>query len=140
VQIKPLFHSDDDDAMADSPLGELHMLRARLLVAAFAVVSLALLPGCLTLFSKTEVIRGEEPRRPIRFENAQAAEAFNKAMKDKSASLGGTHMGIPFITFYSKDRQLSDSAHFNDCILRCDTDQDGTITLAEAKMFANLKD
>jgi len=114
------------------------MLRARL--AVFAVASLALLPGCLTLFSKTEVIRGEEPRRPVRFENQQAAEVFNKALKDKSASLGGTHMGIPFITFYSKDRQLSDSAHFNDCVLRCDTDQDGMITLAEARMFASLKD
>jgi hypothetical protein len=116
------------------------MLRARLCVAVFAVASLALLPGCLTLFSKTEVIRGEEPRRPIRFESPQTAEVFNKTMKDKSASLGGTHMGIPFITLYSKDRQLSESAHFNDCILRCDTDQDGTITLAEARMFANLKD
>ncbi len=116
------------------------MVRARLFVAALAVASLALLPGCLTLFSKTEVIRGEEPRRPVRFENPQAAEVFNKAMKDKSANLGGTHMGIPFITLYSKDRHLSDSAHFNDCILRCDTDQDGSITLAEARMFANLKD
>lgn len=116
------------------------MLRARLTVAVFAVAALALLPGCLTLFSKTEVIRGEEPRRPIRFESAEAADTFNKALKDKSASLGGTHMGIPFITLYSKDRHLSDSAHFNDCVLRCDTDQDGTITLAEARMFKELKD
>ena len=116
------------------------MLRARLAAAVFAAAVLALVPGCLTLFSKTEVVRGEEPRRPIRFENTQAAEVFNKATKDKSASLGGTHMGIPFITFYSKDRQLSESAHFNDCVIRCDTDQDGTITLAEARMFASLKD
>ena len=101
---------------------------------------LALVPGCLTLFSKTEVVRGEEPRRPIRFENQEAAETFNKAMKDKSAQLGGTYVGVPFITLYSKDRQLSDSAHFNDCVLRCDTDQDGTITLVEAKIFASLKD
>ena len=116
------------------------MLRARLAVAAFAVAPLTLLPGCLTLFSKTEVIRGEEPRRPIRFENPEAAEAFNKAMKDKPASLGGTYVGIPFITLFSKDRQLSDSAHFNDCVLRCDTDQDGTITVVEAKIFAGLKE
>ena len=116
------------------------MLRARLAAAVFAVASLALVPGCLTLFSKTEVVRGEEPRRPIRFENQEAAETFNKAMKDKSAQLGGTYVGIPFITLYSKDRQLSDSAHFNDCVLRCDTDQDGTITLVEAKVFASLKD
>ena len=54
------------------------MLRARLAVAALAVVSLACLPGCLTLFSKTEVIRGEEPRRPIRFENTTAALSTNQ--------------------------------------------------------------
>jgi hypothetical protein len=60
-------------------------------------------------------------------------------VKDKSAALGGTHMGIPFVTFYSKQRQLSDSAHFNDCVIRCDTDQDGVITLAEARVFAKME-
>lgn len=116
------------------------MLRTRLALAAVAAGSLALAPGCLTLFSKTEVVRGEEPRRPIRFENAQAADAFNTAMKEKSASLGGTHFGIPFVTLYAKDRHLSDSAHFNDCVARCDTDQDGTITYVEAAIFAKVKD
>jgi hypothetical protein len=115
------------------------MLRARIVLTALAVASLALLPGCLTLFSKTEVVRGEESRKPIRFENPQAADAFNEAMKDKSAHLGGTHAGIPFITFYSKDRQLSESAHFNDCVARCDTDQDGMITATEAAIFAKMK-
>jgi hypothetical protein len=116
------------------------MTIARVSVAVLAVASLALLPGCLTLFSKTEVVRGEEPRRPIRFENQQAAEAFSKAAKDRSASLGGTHLGVPFVTLYSKDRQLSDSAHFNDCVTRCDTDQDGVITLVEARIFEKTKD
>jgi hypothetical protein len=117
------------------------MLRARLAATALAVASLAFVPGCLTLFSKTEVVRGEESRRPIRFENAQAADEFHSAMKWKSkASMGGAHVGVPFITLYSRDRQLSDAAHFNDCVSRCDTDQDGTITLAEAKMFKEMKD
>jgi hypothetical protein len=114
------------------------MPRARLAAAAFAAASLALLPGCITLFSKTEVVRGEEARVPVRFESVQAAEVFNQCVKEKSASLGGTHMGVPFVTFYSKDRQLSPSAHFNDCVSRCDTDQDGTITLVEAKIFEKV--
>jgi hypothetical protein len=116
------------------------MLRARLAAAALAVASLAFLPGCLTLFSKTEVVRGEEPRRPIRFENQQSAEEFNRAVKWKSKSMGGAHVGVPFITLYSRDRQLSESAHFNDCVARCDTDQDGVITLAEAKIFEKMTD
>lgn len=117
------------------------MLRARLAPAAFAVATLAFVPGCLTLFSKTEVVRGEESRRPVRFENTTAAEEFNDAVKGKSkASMGGAHVGVPFVTLYSRHRQLSDSAHFNDCVLRCDTDQDGTITQAEARMFKEMKD
>lgn len=116
------------------------MLRARIVAAVFAVALLALVPGCLTLFSKTEVVRGDEPRRPIRFESARAAETFNKTLKDKSAHLGGTHLGVPFVTLYSKQRQLSDSAHFNDCVARCDTDQDGVVTLAEAQIFEKAGD
>lgn len=115
------------------------MARARLVATALAVASLAALPGCLTVFSKTEVVRGEEARRPIRFESPQAAETFNKAMKDQSAHLGGTRLGVPFVTLYSKNRTLSESAHFNDCITRCDTDQDGTITASEATIFAQLR-
>ncbi len=116
------------------------MRRIHVLTATLAVASFSFLPGCLTLFSKTEVIRGEEPRRPITFENPQAAEVFNKAMKDKTANLGGTYVAIPFITLYEKERQLSDSARFNDCVSRCDTNQDGVITVAEAQIFAQLKD
>lgn len=127
--------------MADALTRGILMLRARFAAAVFAVAALVFLPGCLTLFSKTEVVRGEEPRRPVRFESTEAAEEFNRAVKWKSkASLGGAHVGVPFVTLYSRQRQLSESAHFNDCVARCDTDQDGTITLAEAKIFDQIKD
>jgi hypothetical protein len=116
------------------------MNSVRVLAGALAVVSLSLLPGCLTLFSKTEVVRGDEPRRPIMFECVQAAEVFHNAVKEKSGSLGGTDISIPFITLYSKERQLSDSALFNECVARCDTNQDGIITLTEAQIFAQLKE
>jgi len=115
------------------------MNRSRLLAAGLAVASLSLMPGCLTLYSKTEVVRGEEPRRPISFENSEAAEVFQKAMKEKSPSMGGIDISIPFITLYSKERQLSDAAFFNECVIRCDTNQDGLITLAEAQIFSQLK-
>ncbi len=116
------------------------MIRTRVLAAGLAVVSLLFVPGCLTLYSKTEVVRGEEPRRPISFENAQAAEVFQKAMKEKSPCMGGIDISIPFITLYSKERQLSDSAFFNECVYRCDTNQDGIITVSEAEIFASLKE
>ncbi len=112
----------------------------RVPIAILAVSSISLLPGCLTLYSKTEVVRGEETRRPITFENQQAAETFNNALRNKSARLDGTDVSIPFVTLYSKERQLSDSALFNECVIRCDTNQDGIITLVEAQIFAKLKD
>lgn len=115
------------------------MGHARYLAAALAVVALTLLPGCLTLFSKTEVIRGDEQPRAVRFENPQAADEFNKARKDRSDHIGGTQFGVPFITLYEKDRKLSENAHFNDCVARCDTDQDGVITFTEAAIFAKSK-
>lgn len=114
------------------------MNHARFAAVVLAVASLSLLPGCLTLFSKTEVVRGEEPRRPINFDNPKAADAFNQALKDKSPHLGGTYMGVPFVTLYAKDRELSESAHFNDCVMRCDTNQDGLITFEEAAIFAKM--
>jgi hypothetical protein len=116
------------------------MTGPRALAAAFAALSLAFLPGCLTLYSKTEVVRSEEARLPVAFESTEAAETFYRAMKDKSGNLGGTEVAIPFVTLYSRQRELSDSALFNDCVHRCDTNQDGMITLAEAKIFAHLKE
>ena len=98
------------------------------------------MPGCLTLFSKTEVVRSEEPRRRVKFENPQAAETFHTAVKQMNGGMGGAHLGVPFVTLYARHRQLSESAKFNDAVARCDTDQDGTITVAEAAIFAQLKD
>ena len=103
---------------------------------------LVLLPGCLTLFSKTEVVRAEETRRPVRFECAQAAETFNKALKDKTndGELGGACFGVPFVTLYARHKKLADNARYNDAVGRCDTDQDGLITQHEADIFAKICD
>ncbi|HEY1189108.1 MAG TPA: hypothetical protein VGE74_15750 [Gemmata sp.] len=116
------------------------MPRARFVLAALGVALVTLSSGCITLYSKTEVVRGDEQPRPIQFESAQAADTFNRARKERSAHLGGTHLGVPFLTVYEKDRQLSENAHFNDCVARCDTNQDGFITYTEAQIFAKAKD
>jgi hypothetical protein len=103
-----------------------------------ALGALTLLPGCLTLFSKTEVVRGDEARRPVQFECQQAAETFQTALKRQNGTLGGCHVGVPFVTVYSRNQQLSESALWNDAVAKCDTDQNGIITLSEANIFANL--
>jgi hypothetical protein len=99
-----------------------------------------LLPGCLTLFSKTDVVRAEETRRPVRFESAAAAETFHQALKDDAddGSLGGACFGVPFVTLYARHKKLAENARFNDAVSRCDTDQDGLITQHEADIFAKV--
>ena len=115
------------------------MVRARLLAAALAATVLPFASGCITLFSKTEVVRSEEtPVRP-QFEPG-AEETFRSAVRGKPRSVGGTHVGVPFVTLYQRDRQLAPTAHFNDCVVRCDTNQDGVITVAEAKGFEKMQD
>jgi len=113
----------------------------RLAAATGAVALLVLTPGCITLFSKTEVVRDGEQPRPVRFESPEAAELFHRAMKAKADGCrGGAYVGVPFVTLYSRDRVLSPTARFNDAVARCDTDQDGLITLVEAQIYEKTCD
>lgn len=107
----------------------------RLAILCAAVAALTLLPGCITLFSKTEVVRGGETRRPVKFESEAAANEFLTAFKGQTRDAGGAYLGVPFVTLYSKDTKLSEVAAWNDAVGRCDTDQDGLITQVEATVF-----
>jgi hypothetical protein len=87
------------------------------------------------LYSKTEVVRGNEQRRLVIFESPQAAEAFHAAVQKSAGTMGETYLGIPFVTIYENRQELSDAAAWNDAVARCDTNQDGIITLAEVVIF-----
>ena len=112
----------------------------RTVVVSFAAVALACAPGCVTLFSKVDVVRAEEARKPVQFENAAAGASFAATLKKCDGNVGGAYVGVPFVTLYSRQKSLSESARFNDAVARCDTDQNGTITEAEAKIFAGSAD
>ncbi len=109
-------------------------MRRYVLILSAAMV--ALLPGCLTLYSKTEIVRGHEPRRPIQFESPQAANDFQKAVKKEDGHVGGSYLGVPFLTLFARSQQLSDNALWNECVTKCDTNQDAMITCAEVAVFA----
>jgi hypothetical protein len=109
-------------------------VRRSFLLLSAAVV--ALLPGCLTLYHKTEVMRGDEARRPIQFENPQVADKFQQEVKKQDGHVGGSYLGVPFLTVFSRTQQLSENALWNECILKCDTNQDGMISEAEVNVFA----
>ncbi len=114
------------------------MTRGRLLTAAGALGLALALPGCITLFSQTDVIRGDETRRAVRYESPKAASAFHRGMAKQEARVGGTYFGVPFVTVYNRDKVLSENARFNEAVARCDTDQDGHITEAESVIYEGV--
>jgi hypothetical protein len=112
-------------------------MRLSLVIAMSAMLTQT---GCITLFSKTEVVRAGELRRPVRFENQEIAEKFQTAYKNRNRHVGGSYVGVPFVTLYNKSQELAEVAAWNDAIVTCDTDQDGVITQIEANIFSNWPD
>lgn len=111
------------------------MTRPSLVRLCSGLLALAACPGCLTLFSKVEVIRGDEQRIPVRFETTKAARLFYDKCAGCDKKVGGTCFGVPFITFFSNQTTVSDNAVFNDQLRICDTDQDGFVTEHEALIY-----
>jgi hypothetical protein len=107
--------------------------RAALALASVVVLSTA---GCITFYSKTEVVGGSDARVPVSFENVEAAQQFQDAVKRMDSHAGGTYVGLPLITVYQQEQRLSETALWNDAVRRCDTNQDGVITCDEVAAFA----
>ena len=103
---------------------------------ALAAASVLTISGCVTFYSKTEIVGDGESRMAISFENGDAAQQFQAAMKRMDSHAGSTYFGVPFITVYERDQRLSDVALWNDAIRRCDTNKDGVITTDEVAAFA----
>jgi hypothetical protein len=112
------------------------MASVRLFSVLTAVVGMTSLSGCLTVFSKTEVIRSEEQRPAVQFESSKAASVFYEELDRRSHTVGGSYFGIPFITLYAKETVVSDNAFFADQVRECDTNHDGLITELEARIYA----
>jgi hypothetical protein len=103
---------------------------------ALAFAGVLTLSGCVTLYSKTEIVGGGETRAAVAFENGDAAQQFQVAMKRMDSHAGSTYFGVPFITVYQRDERLSEVALWNDAVQRCDTNKDGIITSDEVAAFS----
>lgn len=107
---------------------------------AFALLLLPFVSGCITLFSKTEVVRSQEDRRPVTFDTPEANQIFHEAVAERSGYVGGAYVGGPFVTLYHRAKLLSENAKFNDGVTRADTNRDGVITEFEARTFATRRE
>ena len=102
-------------------------------------VSGILLSGCIT---KSVVYQNVERTR-IEFENDAAARLFYEALSKNSTnqkhSESTTTIDIPIIFKTERKVVSGPNAEFNEAVAICDANQDGRITEAEARTYANLK-
>jgi hypothetical protein len=105
--------------------------------AAIVVASAgALAPsGCVTFYSKTDIVGDGESRLAVAFENGDAAQQFQAAIKRMDSHAGDTYVGVPFITLYQQSARLSETALWNEAVRKCDTNKDGVITTDEVVAF-----
>jgi len=103
-------------------------------VALLAVLVLAG-AGCI---SSHETVYEDPPRRAVTFENEAAGRVFYERLSRMTATQtteSKTEVSIPVVLDVSTTRKRSYNAAFNEAVERCDTNQDGTITEAEARIF-----
>ncbi|MBX9583922.1 MAG: hypothetical protein K2X87_26790 [Gemmataceae bacterium] len=96
-----------------------------------------LLSGCQGLVKTDEVVRADEPRRPVAFESPEVARRFEAASgANRAQQVGGTLVGPAPFYLYGRRQFLGENAKFNDAAARCDTDRDGVITAREVDGLA----
>ena len=112
----------------------------RLPAAVVAAGVLALSPGCQGVLKTDEVVRADEPRRPVGFESPEVARRFEAASgANRPQQVGGTLVGPAPFYLYGRRQFLGENAKLNDAAARCDTDRDGVITAREVEALTPPK-
>jgi hypothetical protein len=100
----------------------------------------ALVAGCI---SHEETVYRDAERVKIEFENDKAARIFYEAVSAHSPAHGSvnstTEVELPVIFKHKSHVVSGPNAAFNEAVSRCDTNKDGRITEAEARIFAEQK-
>lgn len=114
------------------------MAENRAVQVVFGFLALVLSTGCisLTIFNKVEIVHSDEPRLPVKFETPKAACVFREKFETQPKEIAKSKIGVPFVNLTCKTVELADSAHFNEEVRKCDTDQNGIITETEAHIYA----
>ena len=115
-------------------------IRTFLPVAAGVLLGLGGL-GCSSLIYHQKTVHRDEQRLPISFETDAAARTFYEAVEKVRASSrpteSKTEFHIPVIFSHKITTVNAPHQVFNESIRRADTNQDGTITEKEARIFAD---
>lgn len=112
-------------------------MKTNLLRPALLATFTASLAACI---SSRETVYRETERVKIEFENDTAArvfyEAFAKSPESRQRNEKTTTFTIPVIVHAQRTEKDSENTAFNTAARRCDTNADGKITEAEARIFA----
>ena len=105
----------------------------------FALLT-ALATSLAACVSSRETVYREAERVKVEFENDTAArvfyEAFTKSPESHQRNEKTTTFTIPVIIHAQRTEKDSENTAFNAAVRRCDTNADGRITEAEARIFA----
>ena len=110
-----------------------------LLVGPVAVCALAG-GGCLVNSATTKVLEPDAPRMSVKFQSETGMAAFQKAAENRYRAGGGERgsgsFAIPFVVAAAETRVLSENAFYNTQVRKADVDGDGSISDAEARVYA----
>ena len=113
--------------------------RFGLLVAPLAACAMAG-GGCLFTSASEKVIEPDAPRKSVQFESETAMAAFQKEADNRYLAGGGERGSgafcIPFVVAIAETRVLSENAFYNMQVRKADANGDGTISDAEARVYA----
>ena len=108
----------------------------RFVSIAVCVLAVFAFSGCISFYSNKKMVGEDKGTVSVKFENEAAANLFYAALKKQTpTTLESTQFGIPFVTFYSSSKVLSDKAMFNKGVKICDWDLNGVITEKEAALY-----
>lgn len=114
------------------------MPRVGLIGSALSAALVCVLSGCLITHHSTKVVREDEPRQPVQFEDSVAqqafcARAFDAEAREKASKTN--FVAVPFLLWWSKTNVLSEAAYYNDQVAACDANRDGVISVQEALAY-----
>lgn len=104
-------------------------------VRSASLLAVLLATACI---NTEETVVQDAERVKIEFENDKAARLFYETLSGNDRnrqSESKTEVHVPFVFSHKHKVIRGENSKFNDAVRRCDTNQDGKITEAEAKIF-----
>ena len=102
------------------------------------LILVALATGCI---HTSETVVHDDPRTAVEFENDAAARIFYETLSQRHQhprEESSTEISLPLVFEHKVRTVRGPNTDFNEAVSRCDTNHDGKITEAEARIFAGM--